>query len=709
MTDVPGHATGPSATPAVGVGRSPLPVYAATLFTSAFLLFWVQPLIAKMLLPLIGGAPAVWNTAMMFFQLVLLAGYLYAHMLSRRVPAALQPWIHGVVVLAAFAILPFAIRAGELPPAEASPIAWLVGRLALYVGLPFFALSASAPLLQSWFARSGHDGAADPYFLYGASNLGSLLALLAFPLVLEPWLTLGTQSQVWMLLYAGLAVLVAGCAVLARPAALPAVPVRDAPGAPRAAWPDRLVWIALASVPSSLLLGVTTFVATDVASAPLLWVIPLALYLLSFVVVFARRPVVSLAWSMDGQAIAIIGLALLYVFNAARPYFPLPASPLGLVMIVHFATFFFTALVCHGALARRRPQASELTDFYLCLSIGGALGGVFNALLAPVLFSSTYEYQLALVLGCLLRRAATSAPKMPRLTYRHAALTVLAVAAVFGLVAGAGAMQGTLYQERSFFGVHRVVRDANAPKLDLVHGVILHGAELTDPARWREELGYYHAVGPAGQFFSALRAVRPEPLRIAVAGLGTGTLACYARPDEAWTFYEIDPAVERIARDTRFFHYLERCGAKARIVLGDARLSLQAGPGRHYDVLVLDAFSSDAIPIHLLTREALRVYVDQMADAGVLVLHISNQHLKLWPMLHALAGELGLADRHQLFLPTPEETEKFALGSEYVVLARRDADLAFLDAEPRWSRQPPARSMRPWSDDFSNIVSVMEW
>ncbi len=730
---------------AFALRRSPVPVYAATLFVGALLLFWIEPLVAKLMLPLLGGASAVWNTAMMFFQAMLLAGYGYAHLLSRRVPAAKQPWVHGAVLLSAFAALPIAIG-NAVPPVEGTPIFWLVRHLFVCVGLPFFAVSSTAPLLQSWFARSGDRSAGDPYFLYGASNLGSLLALLAFPLVLEPWLTLGTQSRLWLLIYGLLVVLIGVCALRSQADGWheDAAAGKNARVVGSVTLRERALWVALAFVPSSLMLGVTSFTTTDIASVPLLWIIPLTLYLLSFVITFARRPIVSTSWSLFGQAFQMAFLALLFIE---------PAVPVGFVMEGHYIAFFLTALVCHGALAARRPEPSRLTEFYFCLSLGGALGGIFNALLAPLLFSSTYEYPLVLILACLLRLTARGRPErlnrrdilfpaalllyvvvlircwssldaagqvlhwlaviaVPAAVFSLSGRAVrfaLAVAAVLVPVTVARSTDGVLDQARSFYGVYRVKVDPSAPMLDLIDGTVLHGAEFIDPAHWRDELRYYAEAGPLGQFFDALRAARPTPLHIGVTGLGTGALACYSRPDEAWTFFEIDPLVVDIARDTRFFHYLELCGQRARILLGDARLSLKSEPNDHFDVLILDAFSSDAIPIHLLTREALLLDLDKITDHGVILIHISNQHLKLAPELAATAHELGLVQRHQLFLPSAERKARMATGSEWVVLARRDADLAFLDRAPRWRPYVPTRTIAPWTDDFSNILSVMQW
>jgi hypothetical protein len=722
-----------------------LSLYAAALFVSAFLLFWVQPLIAKMMLPLLGGAPAVWNTAMMFFQLVLLAGYGYAHLLTRAVPPRRQAWVHAAVLVAAAAMLPFSVG-NQLPPADASsPLLalWLVGRLMVIIGLPFFALSAAAPLLQSWFTRTGHPAAGDPYFLYSASNLGSLSALLAFPIALEPLTSLSLQSRLWTGGFILLVVMVWACAGCASGRS-PRQAESSAAASARTDWRARGLWMALAFVPSSLLLGVTSYITTDVASAPLLWVIPLALYLLSFVVTFARRPPIKASWALSAQAASIALLLLLFM---------IPTPPLRLAVPAHYLAFFCTAVVCHGMLAARRPAATQITEFYFCLSLGGALGGVFNALLAPILFSATYEYPLALILAGVLRGTGGAIDKPNKFDFLLPAGVLAAVVAVIGGWSALGAIgpmavmaavlaiallvfgfanrtlrfalavaavlvpttlvrsnQGVLEQQRSFFGVHRVMVDPNAPMLDLAHGTTTHGAEFTDPQRWRLPVRYYNRGGPIGQVFDRLRAARPEPQEIAVIGLGAGVLACYAVPGEVWTFYEIDSVVLRLVRDTRYFHYLEQCGGSAGIVLGDARRSLTTGPSHRYDLLILDAFNSDAIPMHLLTREAVALYLSRLADpGGVLALHISNRNLELRPMLAALAGDLGLSGRDQVYQPSPQEETEGAVASEWVLLARRPADLAFLGGEPRWTGLTSARRVTAWTDDFSNILSALRW
>ena len=724
----------------------PIGVFAAGIFTSAFLLFWVQPLFSKMILPLLGGSPSVWNTAMMFFQLMLLAGYGYVHLLTSRVSRLRwQILIHSVVVAGGLLFLPFMVSRSLVPPADASPIPWLVGILAVSVGWPFFALSASAPLLQSWFARSGHRHGSDPYFLYAASNIGSLLALLAFPILLEPELTLAGQSQTWMIVYIGLfLILIAAGSALWRMDGRATAPVVQSGVQSPTDWRQRFIWIALAFIPSSLLLGVTTYITTDIASAPLLWIIPLALYLLSFVFAFARRPLLKTQWVLKGQAIGILAVSTLVLLVLV---FGRGGSVL-LIACIHLLTFFLTALVCHSEMARRRPDVKGLTTFYFCMSIGGAAGGVFNALIAPLIFTSDYEYYLALIAACALRVFVTGQPKT--LTWRDTVFPVilaLAVAAVAyhtvdasplglvsriaflipcalalysfserpfrfalgvaALIGGAMLVQGSvdvLHTERSFFGINKVKRIEEGRKTVLIHGTTMHGTEFVDPNLRREPLAYYARSGPAGQAL-ALAGLRPD---VAVIGLGTGALACYRKPGESWTFFEIDPAVERIARDERYFHYLADCGVGTRVILGDGRLSLKAMPDHAYDLIVIDAFSSDSIPMHLLTKEAVELYLQKLKPHGVVLFNVSNEYLDLVPVLTNVIARVGAAGRHQIFFPTAAQIAQGASPSEWMAFAAADTDLDFLAAERRWGAMPSGRG-EAWTDDFSNIFRAIRW
>jgi spermidine synthase len=718
-----------------------MPVFAAAIFTSAFLLFWVQPLFSKMILPLLGGAPSVWNTAMMFFQLVLLAGYGYAHLLTHKVHSLRgQVLIHGAVVAVGLAFLPFALGADVSPPTDRSPVLWLVGLLAVSVGWPFFALSASAPLLQAWFARAGHKASSDPYFLYAASNAGSLLALLCFPVLLEPELTLAGQATTWRAGYAGLLLLLVVTAVLLLRGRERAAPVGTA--AVSASWADRLTWVALAFVPSSLLLGVTTHITTDIASAPLFWVVPFALYLLSFIIVFARP--LNMDWVLMAQGAGVVAVAVMTVLVLA---FGLGGTVL-LTVGIHLSAFFATALMCHGEMARRRPAASGLTTFYFCMSIGGALGGVFNALLAPALFTSDIEYFLVLVGACLLRGLvkrdlrdyrvgdtlytlllgllvamvvwwfSSDAPfalagRMLFLLPCALALYwfserslrfALGIAVVMGGAFFVRSSVDVLHTERSFFGINKVKLLEDDRKVGLVHGTTIHGTEFTDPKRRREPLSYYARSGPAGQVFAHARAYR----RAALIGLGTGALACYRKPGEDWTFFEIDGAVERIARDTRYFHYLSQCEG-AKVALGDGRLLLNKMADGSYDLIVIDAFSSDAIPTHLLTREALSLYLRKLRPGGVVLFNLSNKYLDLGPVLSNGVASVNAFARRQLYYPTQEESAQGAAASEWMVIAADRKTLDFLASDKRWRETQGEKDARPWTDDYSNIFGVIVW
>jgi hypothetical protein len=707
-----------------------LPSYAVTLFLSAGLLFLVQPMVAKMVLPRLGGSPAVWNTSMCFFQAVLLGGYLYAHLLASGFERRVQALIHAAVLLAAAAFLPLDL-AKTTPTADTIPVLWLISRLAISVGPPFFALSATAPLLQRWFSRTDHPAAADPYFLYAASNAGSLLALLAYPLLVEPNLPLPVQSRAWAL----------GLALVAGGIGLCWLGYRDRPGPGRkdvvvslpTHWGDRVGWMALAFVPSALLLAVTAHITTDLAAAPLFWVVPLALYLLAFILAFASRPPLPQWLILKLQPLLIIPLVVVW---AAPHSIWLLALPLGV--------FFVTALVCHGELARRRPPVAKLTEFYLYVSLGGVLGGIFDALIAPAVFPDIWEYPLLLALSCLARPTPTEGDArarwadllLPALLFVGLGLLLfvagdlpawtLAVAlpasaiallnfserpmrfalgvAACLLVEQLATAGGTLDTARSFFGVYRVRLVEDGAIRALQHGTTVHGAEYVDPDRETIPLSYYNPAGPFGRFFTALdaRTVR----RIGVVGLGSGALACYAKPDQVWTFHEIDPEVERMARDPRWFHFLDRCGNDARVILGDARLTLADVPDGRYDALVIDAFSSDSIPVHLLTREALALYRRKLTPDGVVLFHISNRYLDLAPVLTALADDSGMPGRHLIDF-APQLGSAARMSAEVVALGQSSRSLDFLSASPGWQDLPPAAAL--WTDERSDIVSRIKW
>ena len=730
-----------------------LPAFAVTLFLSALLLFWVQPMFTKMVLPMLGGVPAVWNTAMLFFQTALLAGYAYAHLSSRFLGLRWQVILHlGLLALAATA-LPIAVAPGWTPPTEGMPVGWLIGLFAVSVGLPFFVVSATAPLLQRWFSHSGHETADDPYYLYGASNIGSMLALLGYPVLVEPALTLAGQSWSWASGYGVLGLLIVLCAVyLLRGAmgegwAVRARPVAMAMPADRSVgWRRRAHWLALAFVPSSLLLGVTSHITTDIAAVPLFWVIPLALYLLTFVLTFSRKPLLKHEWMLRVQPGFLLIAATLYLVH----------DPLVPLTLLHLSTFFVCTMVCHGELWRKRPETSHLTEFYLWMSFGGMLGGVFNAVAAPVLFDSVVEYPLALILACLLRPWFRG--RIPDLNFRallaivFPAVGVIAAAAalgladlglaqiawvmVFVLVAGAahvfarlpwafalgiaaifGMMQfaptddrassTVVAHARSFFGVYAVTYKRDGRFSALVHGTTIHGAQHVDPDRRREPLTYFYREGPVGSVFERLPNAGDRS--IGIVGLGIGTTACYRQPGEDWLFYEIDPLVTELARDPRYFHYLADCAPDAPVIHGDARLSLERLEDRHFDLLILDAFSSDAVPVHLMTREALALYRRKLDDGGLLLINITNRNVDLAPVLAALVADAGVTARTQRFVPNAAAFEDFAAASEWVILAEDPATLAILDSDPRWVPLPPSPGTKPWTDDYSNIFGAMNW
>ncbi|MBL8672118.1 MAG: fused MFS/spermidine synthase, partial [Alphaproteobacteria bacterium] len=665
--------------PAAQRARLTLRVYVAAIFLSAALLFAVQPMFARMVLPLLGGTPAVWSVAMAFFQAALLAGYLYAHLLTSLLPARLGSLAHIAVMLAAATALPLAVATGWLPPPSDGAALWLLGLFAASIGLPFFALSANGPLLQAWFVRTGHAAGRDPYFLYAASNVGSFAALLAYPLVIEPFLPLGLQSAAWTIGFHVLVALLAACAWFVRPRAAPGAArvVADDPGTAAPRTGEIGAWVGLAAVPSGLLVAVTAHVSTDVAAAPLLWVVPLALYLATFVLAFQPQDGIRHRATLFLQPLAIAAVAAA-IGMGTRLH-------LGFAVAAHLLGFFVVALAWHGELARRRPAPRHLTLFYVALSAGGMVGGMFCGLAAPHLFSWIAEYPLLLVAAALFR-PGLALPRGRASRGAHAAALALAVALllpgflgrsdlVTGLIAQLGADSydvqraaawaipaaalllarqplrfagaialgllllraypldgGREATGRSFFGVHKVSETADGRFRVLHHGTTVHGAQRIRDDEGRpieaerpEPLTYYHRGSPMARVLAAARESAGGPLRVAVIGLGTGSLACYARPGDVWRFFEIDPAIVRVARDPARFSFLSSCAPDVPIVLGDARLTLAALPDASFDVIVVDAFSSDAIPVHLMTREAMAIYRAKAVPGGLVALHVSNR------------------------------------------------------------------------------------
>lgn len=722
-----------------------LATYTVAIFVSAALLFAVQPLFAKMVLPRLGGTPAVWSVAMVFFQAMLLVGYAYAHALTKFVPGRLSVAVHLAVTIFAVFWLPLGIGASwGRPPAEGQEF-WLLGLFAASIGLPFFALSANGPLLQAWFARTGHPQAKDPYFLYAASNVGSFLALLAYPFVIEPFTRLPQQTWGWTFGFYALIVLIAVCGVflLRSRDALPDIATDDAaPPTLR----DALVWIALAAVPSALLIAITAHISTDIAAAPFLWVVPLALYLATFVIAFQSRPLLPHRWITFIAPLAVIMLVVSLALGSA--------DQIVVLIALNLVGFFILALMCHGELARRRPPARYLTAFYLYLSLGGVIGGIFAGLVAQHLFSWVAEYPILIVAAALCRpglarpRSALEYAVWAAIVaggafalyaaygWRYemvessfnlwvAALLVLAfgfshyVLTFAGIIAASlmfvvlfGADAGKRDFVRSFFGVHKVMESDGGQFRVLKHGTIEHGAQRIRDDSGKPVTGrpvpitYYHDLSPMVQGLNAAREKRGGPINVAVVGLGTGTLACQMKPGDQLTYYEIDPSVMRIAKDPKRFTFLSECAPDVKIVIGDARLTLADAPDGQYDVLIVDAFSSDAIPTHLLTKEAMAIFKDKIKPDGMVLMHISNKHMVLAPVV------VGVAEANDMVARACDcddgyDDEKHIFGSLVVAVARDDADFGALAKSKDWVEQEADEDEWVWTDDYSNVIGAI--
>lgn len=734
-----------------------LPLYVATIFLSAFLLFSIQPLFTKMALPIVGGAPSVWSIAMVFFQTSLLAGYLYAHLLTRNLGLARASIVHLIVTAIAFSALPIAIAGGWRvpPPAHLQPV-WLLGLFAVSLELPFFAVAANGPLLQAWFARSNHRTSSDPYFLYAASNLGSFGALLAYPIVIEPFFTLRDQSAWWTTGFVALAVFIAACAYTSHRRgageAAPAEPgnqvtAASPPASAAPGWKLRLQWLGCALVPSALLVAVTSYISTDIAAAPLLWVVPLALFLFTFVLAFR-----------DPALVSINLLARIQVYFAVLALLTMLLPTLWLISLpLHLGCFFVSAYMCHTALYLRRPAAAHLTEFYLWMALGGALGGIFSGLVAPQLFSTVLEYPLLIVLALLCRPGFFADAR--RVWVRGAGLMAIvclmaAAASYLGvqlipdggvrwvpiLLLAYGFLMAAEWRApyrlltvalaflvvtnfvtpnlrkvetiRSFFGVHKLHETGGGRFRVLSHGTTIHGAmrlinEDGTPATGRPEpTTYYTFEGAMGSAISAVRDLHGGRLpAVSVIGLGSGSLACHGVPGERWTFMEIDADVVRIATNPEYFRFMSECAPEADIVLGDARLTLDQTPTAA--VIVVDAFSSDAIPVHLITQEAIGAYLTKLQDDGVLVFHISNRHLELTHVLARVAAEHGLVTYLNRDSSPEPQNERLRASSKVLAMARHREALGSMAQSEAWSEVEPDLDRRPWTDDYSNILEAI--
>src|ERR1700684_1531997 len=744
--------------PAAGRNRLGLVGYTAAIFVSALLLFSLQPLFTRMVLPRLGGSPAVWSVAMVFFQSLLLGGYAYAHYLmhvqSRLIPVA----VHLVLLVTALLTLPLSIASGWGEPPSSGYAFWLLGLFAVSIGLPFFALAANNPLLQAWFVRSGHPDGPDPYFLYASSNIGSFLALLSYPVLLEPMFTLRTQNLIWTGGYGLLIALIAGCgALLLRSPASAAVDVlaRNS-DAPPPAWMLRARWIFLAAVPSGLLIAVTAHISTDVAAAPLLWVLPLSLYLLTWVLVFQSRPLLPHKWVLMAQPAAIAGIIVLLAVGGEQN--------LLLTLGGHQVCFFVIAMACHGELARTRPAAKYLTGFYVALSFGGMVGGLFAGLIAPFTFSWIAEYPILLALAALCRPPggderfarwsrwywpflAVLAVVLIAPVYSDGKLTaafmgwlddnrvwvigavgVLSALLALGLNANRWkifatvalalilirvypADDGRVETVRSFFGVHKIVVTPNGQYHVLMHGTTIHGAQKFNnddgtPVTGRPEpISYYHKDGGIGRAISAVRERKGAPLRVAVIGLGSGTLTCASEPGESWKFFEIDQSMVDTARGPKYFNYIQNCEPDLKPVIGDARLTFAREPDGIYDLIIVDAYSSDAIPIHLATREAMAIYKQKLAPQGAVVMHVSNRHLELSSVIVGIAAANDL--KSWVYSEDSNRDSEYIFATSVVVCAREEADVGKLASSDVWELTEADKSQRVWTDDYSNVLGAV--
>jgi hypothetical protein len=752
--------------------RALLAIYCAVFLVSAALLFMAQPMIARLVLPLFGGSPAVWTTSMLYFQAMLLGGYAYAHWLTKLASLKTQLIVHSIVIAVPLALLPMAVPDGWTVDST-TPVASLLLLLVIAFGGPFFVVTTTSPLLQRWFSQTTHQSAADPYFLYAISNFGSMVALLGYPFVAEPLLGLSDQVTWWAWGY-GLLCLGVVCSAVLTWHQRKAI---DEPAGERAAskasndtqspsGKDRLIWILLAFLPSSWMLSTTSRLTTNIAPMPLLWIIPLSLYLLTFILVFAKRQVISHNWVLRLLPFALILLSVSLLITGQWQ-----------LMAVEVGVFFLATMACHGELARRRPAAEHLTDFYLMMSIGGALGGLFNAVLAPLLFSAYIEFPIVVAIVCWMRPepheesdAAGSRVDMILLVVvtlvifatlnsfvieKSVAMTMIVAGSIPILVVlhfwgypqlnafvllfvfcwdqfDPGPNYIIVERARSFFGVHTVTDDAE--RLDevgqplprhrrLMHGTTQHGCQSLDQSRKREPLAYYNSIGPLGDVFKAFGngPADDQKYEAAVIGLGTGAMGAYATKHRRFTFYEIDPIVKRLAAEDPqaseppLFTFLKDSEQKDhQVIVGDGRLRIAEADDAAYSMIVLDAFSSDAVPIHLITIEAMELYFRKLDTTGLLVIHISNRYMDLSRVLSANSKQLGLTAmiRREL-APTQKELDaRLRLGittSTYVVIGRDIEHVRPLVGLHDWKRLKPTAESVVWTDDFSNVLSVLRW
>lgn len=678
-------------------------LYALTVLLAAFLLFQVQPVVAKMILPWFGGAGAVWSTCMLFFQAALLAGYLYAHRLNEKLDGRRQALVHSGLLAASLLVLPLTPDAAWQGTGLENPQWRILGLLAATVGLPYFLLATTSPLVQAWYAR--RQAGARPYRLYALSNLGSMLGLLSYPALVEPNLAVRTQGRLWSAAYLLYALLCGAAAWRSAGVEGPkAVPWENS-CPERPGWGLRVLWVALAGCASTLLLAVTAYLTQDVAAIPFLWILPLSVYLLSFILCFQAPPLYDRRVWLPLLAAGLGGLA--HLLSPEAPEYGIPTT-----VAIAVGGLFTCSMVCHGEVVRSKPHPRYLTGFYLMIALGAALGGLFVGLGAPSLFGGYYELPLGLV-GCGVLAAATVARERRAWTSQGkewaAWLVVTAALASYGVWVARGvhaSLQGARLVERNFYGQLRV-KDADdgdgaGVRRRLLHGVITHGEQILSEDYRRRPLTYYCTASAVGRLLRATE--KGPPRRIGVVGLGCGTLAAYGRPGDVIRFYEINPAVARIAQTE--FHYLGDSAAQVEVILGDGRLMLEREAPQGFDALVMDAFSGDSVPVHLLTREAMGTYLRHLKPSGVLAVHISNKYLDLEPVVERAAQYYGKVALLQDYEQQDGDVECF--GSTWVLVmderTRSALAPAFAEAKPI----PPRPDFRMWTDDFSSIFGILK-
>lgn len=680
-------------------------LYAWVIFLGAFLLFQIQPLIAKIILPSFGGSSVVWSTCMVFFQVVLLLGYAYAHWLNEHLRATRQAMVHSALLLASIAVLPIGPDAARGVTGVDHPSWQILKLLAVTIGIPYFLLSSTSPLLQAWYAR--RRGKA-PYRLYALSNLASMAALLTYPALLEPNFTTRHQGVMWSIAYVGFAALCGATAWFSARGTEEAA-VSQSPGAAGAGeaprWPLWLLWIALAACGSILLLSVTTFLTQDVAAIPFLWVLPLSIYLLTFIICFdsPKLYVRAVFYPLLAAALGLLAYLLRH---------PNGAFKIEWTVALAVSALFFCCMVCHGELIRLRPHPRYLTLFYTMLSVGGATGGVFVALVAPNVFRGYEEFPIGLGLCAVLAASLLLAAHREwfrRLWGRVLSAGVIALVGAYLILLGVvvhDSLTGYRLARRNFYGQLRVQdamdEDDNFVHRKLLHGVINHGEQILDAKYRREPVSYFcHGTGIADAMLAATPGV---PRRIGILGLGCGTLAAYGRPGDTIRIYEINPLVLEIARSE--FTYLGDTPAHIETVLGDGRLSLERERSQQFDVLVMDAFSGDSVPVHLITREAFQTYLRHLKPGGILAVNVSNKHLDLRPVMERGADAVG---RIALFYSyQASEEDSLCKDADWVLIAERSVRETQPKLYAAGQVLKPYTGFRAWTDDFSNMFRILK-